>query len=394
MQKETNTANKSEQRIDFVVGIITIAVVLGLFAWLLISIGNSAKSSMGAITTNSPATRGVEQTLTYNLSSARVKDGDKVVWTVNGKQVAQSTYKKGNPITLNYTPDVSGKVSVKASVGKYSQTTVLDVSAPQLTIFAPDLTVTYGDRLPEMNYYVDGFINGEETDFCYDGKCVVDADKLDVGVYTIQFDTECNYLDYQTDYVCGTLTVLPRRVGICNQFSKVYDGANTIDHPQISLDGVIEGDEVCANCDTLYFDNKNVGANKTIMLANVCLEGKDAGNYVLTETAYGQITPKQVDLVGLTVKDKPYDGTTKATIDTMGTLNGVLSGDSVAIGKLNVSFNSANVGEQSYTATDVTLVGVDKDNYVVNSVEGGTAKITTTLWNKLLPKEPIAPGNE
>lgn len=393
MQKENSKASASEEKVDLVIGIIVTIVVLGLFAWLLISIGNGAKSSAGTISADGQPQRGVEQTLTYNVNSTRIKDGDKVVWTVNGKKVGQSTYKKGTPITLNYTPDVSGNVTVRASVGKYSKTTSFDVAAPQLTVTAPNLTVTYGDQIPEMRYTIDGFIDGEDANFDYDGCCVVDSDKLDVGVYTINFDKECNYLDYQTEYVCGTLTVLPKRLNVRNQFAKVYDGTNTIDTPEISLDGIIEGDEVHANCDKLYFDNKNVGINKQIMLANVCLSGKNAVNYVLCDNVYGQITPKQVDVVGLTVKDKTYDGTTKATIDTMGTLQGVCKGDSVAIGKLSVSFDKANVGEQSFTATEITLVGADKDNYVINKVESGTAKITTSLFDRLLQKEPLAQGN-
>lgn len=393
MQDKNNKASVSEERIDLIVGLITIAIFLGLFAWLLISISNNSKGYMGTISAENYPQRGVEQTLTYDIGKTKIKDGEKVVWTVNGKQVAVSAYKQGRPITLNYTPDVSGKVNVRASVGKYAQTTTLEVGAPQLTVSAPNLTVTYGEQLPEINYLVEGFLDGEEADFEYDGCCTVNADKLNVGVYTIEFDKECNYLDYQTEYVCGTLTVLPKRLDIGNHFRKVYDGTNTISNPIVCLDGIVEGDEVRANCDTLYFDNKNVGNNKQIMLANVCLEGKDACNYVLCDSAYGQIIPKQVDIVGLTVKDKVFDGTTKATIDTMGSLNGVCKGDSVAIGKLNVSFGAANVGEQSYTATEITLVGADKDNYVVNNVECGTAKITTSMWNKLFEKDPIAQGN-
>ena len=390
-----------EERTDFIVGIITVLIVLALFVWLAASIGHNvaktnAMNTVGEISMLGETHRGKEQVFTYNPDKTDIIDGAMVYWTVNGEKVYEGAYAAGEPITLNYTPTQTGKLEIMANVGNYKQVATVDVLAPRLTITAPNVTVVYGQALPEMQYCISGFVEGEDvSDFFYGGSCVTDCDKLNVGVYELKFDSEeCCYRDYETDYVYGTLTVLPKHLEITNSFCKSYDATNTIANPEFVLDGVVEGDEVCAKCDTLYFDNKNVGSDKTIMLGNVCLEGADANNYVLPDFVCGSITPRPVKLIGLTVKDKIYDGTTKATIDKMGTLNGVIDGDSVAIGYLSVAFDDANVGEQQITTNGVMLIGADKDNYTVVEIEKPMAEISNSasLWDKLLDREPVAQG--
>ncbi|MCH5159681.1 MAG: hypothetical protein J1F66_02395 [Clostridiales bacterium] len=381
----------NEERVDLIVGIITIAIFLSLFLWMLISIGNNSRNTAGAIASEQELRRGSEQTLCYTIDKADIKDGTKVEWTVNGKKVGESTYTKGEPVTFNYTPEYVGTIAVKARVGKYSQMTMLEVKSPRLTVTAPNITVTYGDQMPEINCVVEGFVEGEEGEIDCTNMCKIDAEKLNVGVYTVEFCKECSYMDYETEYVTGTLTVLPRTLNVVEQFDKVYDGTNTICNPEINLVGVKEGDDVNAQCDTLYFDSKNAG-ERQIMLANVELIGADACNYVLNSYAHGKIMPKCIDIVGLTVKDKIYDGTTRATIDTMGTIKGVCEGDSVAIGNISVSFEDASVGEQNFNVSRVSLVGADKDNYRIGRIETGSGNINSTLMQRLTQRDPVAQG--
>lgn len=381
----------NEDRSDFIVGIVTIAIFLALFLWMLISIGASERNTVGEIASAQELRRGSEQEIVYTIDRDDIADGETVEWSVNGRKVGESTYVKGAPIKFSYTPQESGTIAVKARVGKYHKMSTLNVLPPRLTVSAPNVTIVYGEELPKIKCSVCGFVEGEECELCLDDVCKVNADKLDVGVYTVELATECTYMDYETEYVTGTLTVLPRHISVANRFYKVYDGTNTIVEPKIELSGVLEGDEVCAECDTLYFDSKNVG-QRNIMLANVELTGEDACNYVLDSYAQGVISPKRVDIVGLTVKDKVYDGTTKATIDTLGEIHGVCEGDSVAIGSINVSFENANEGEQHFVVSGVTLVGADKNNYYVGDVETGTANINTTLYQRLTQRDPVAQG--
>ena len=381
----------SEERTDLIVGIITVAIFMSLFLWMLISIGNNSRNTVGAIAADTELRRGTEQTICYTIDKNDIKDGATVEWSVNGKKVGESTYTKGEVVTFNYTPESVGSIVVKARVGKYSQMTMLDVLPPRLTVTAPNITMTYGEQLPQIHCVVEGFIEGEEGEIDCADMCKINTEKLNVGVYKVEFCKECSYMDYETEYVTGTLTVLPRTLNVVNNFEKVYDGTNTICNPQITLAGVLDGDEVCAECDTLYFDSKNAG-EREIMLANVELTGEDAGNYVLYSHAQGRILPKCVDIVGLTVKDKIYDGTTKATIDRMGLIKGLCVGDSVAIGHISVNFQDAGVGEQNFVVGGVTLVGADKDNYLIGKVETGSATIGATLFQRLTHRDPVAQG--
>lgn len=383
----------NEERIDFIVGMIIVILAIALFGFLVARIGrnmrNNAMSVVGEISTMGEMRRGSEQIFTYNFDTADLTEGESISWTVNGEQVYETVYTEGEPITLSYTPQQTGSLDIVAKVGKYTQAKTVEILAPRLTVQAPDVTIVYGDTLPELRSNIFGFIQTDDvSDFSYDGACVPEADRLDVGVYEIKFDKELNYKDYETDYVYGTLTVLPKQLEVVNEFRKTYDSTNTIENPKLTLSGVVEGDEVCAECDTLYFDNKNVGCDKTIMLGNVSLVGENACNYVLPDFICGQIYPKTVNIVGLTVKDKLYDGTTKATIDKMGTLKGVCDGDSVAIGNINVYFDDANVGRRNVIAKGVTLIGADKDNYVVLSIETKNAEIndSTSFWDKILDR--------
>lgn len=372
MHKETYTYR--EERTDFIVGMITIAIVLGLFVWLLVSVTNSSNKAMGKIVCPSEVRRGVQHTYTYVVNNVKLRDGDKIVWTVDGKTVHQDVYSAGKEASLDYTPSAVGKQTLTAAIGKYSKTVTLDVLPPQLTVTAPNIAIVYGEQLPQLNCELCGALPGDDVQPI---SCagLPECERLAAGVYTL-CPERGNETDYDVEYICGTLTVLPRQLTAADEIVKQYDGTNIADPAALRLDGVLDGDDVAASCDKLYFDNKNVGDGKSVPLANVQLVGKDAHNYTLPDCACGRIAPRHVQVVGLTVKDKLYDGTTKATIDKMGALAGVLSGDSVAIGNIRVTFDAADAGKRSYTVADVTLVGADKSNYVVDDVQGGSANIT------------------
>lgn len=392
----------SEERTDTIVGIITVAVVLALVMWMFISMSARA-SAISEVTYQGDTRRGSEQVFTANVLSSKIKNGANVKWTVNGEVVSESEYVEGEPLTLNYTPTTSGQNYVTVKIGKYSQSAFVDVLKPQLTISAPNVVMTYGEDMPNFNYDCCGFIEDDCRDMLdYNGMCrlcdsddvELTTDKLNVGVYKLNMEQSCCFKDYDVNYNGGTLTVLPKTLSVKGNFVKTYDKCNTIENPDINLVGVKEGDEVTAECDKLYFENKNVGLNKKIMLANVELKGIDSNNYVLQSETNGTILPKEVEISGLVIRDKMYDGTTKAEIDKMGSLDGVCAGDSVAIGSIQLSFAEAEAGKQQIVLDEVSLVGADKDNYVVNGVDVESATINTTIWNKIFVKNPAITAND
>lgn len=372
---KTISAEAREERISLAIGIIVVLAVLATIAGFIIAanIKNNQAVSMGEISTPTEMRRGSVQTLTYTAS--KLKNGDTVTWYVNGEKVAETRF-DGKTAKLNYTPDKTGQTAVKAVCGKYSQSKTVEVKKPVLTVSAVDAAVTYGETLPKFDYTVEGFV-GEDTKETV--KCKFDCNVqgcTGVGVWEISLGGE-EPDGYEVHYNTAHLTVLPRVVHIANTVTKEYDQTNTLNAPDLVLDGVLEGDEVRAKCDTLYFSSKNAGY-QNVMTANVCLEGKDARNYVLSDDAQGYIAPKKIALQGVKIVNKYYDGTTKAKIDDPGSLVGVLEGDSVAIGSLEASFDDANVGKHTAMLKGIVLIGVDKDNYVVTNTQVNSGEILSS----------------
>lgn len=169
--------------------------------------------------------------------------------------------------------------------------------------------------------------------------------------------------------VTRSFSVAPK--GLTGSFTaadKVYDGSAAAaieSDPAPALDGVVEGDEVSLNGDaaTASFADKHVGDAKPVTATGFTLAGPDTTNYTLTiQTASASISPK--GLTGsFTAEDKPYDGTTDATI-TERSLAGTIVGDDVQLSGGTATFEDKHVGEgKAVSATGLTLVGADKDNY-------------------------------
>lgn len=365
MSKKKTTTTNTEDRMDTIVGIVTVLIIFAVFAALILV---ASARNTGKIEAQGDVRRGSEQIFTYDAE--KVKKGDVVNWYVDNVRVA--TYRYDGEATLAYTPQKEGNLVVKVVAGKYNQSTVVEVKKPLLTISAKDVTMTYGDKMPCLEYECSGFLQGDSLESLNcKVQCITNCSGC--GVYKITLDCdECE--GYEVQCNDAVLTVLPKEIHVANNLLKIYDQTNVLSCPQIELEGVLEGDDVSAQADELYFENKNVGEQK-VVTANIRLEGKDSANYVLCNELTGTILPKTLELEGLKIADKTYDGTTKAKIEKPGKLKGVIEGDSVAIGRLEVSFSNATVGEQSVLINELSLVGLDKDNYTVKNVNVKNARI-------------------
>lgn len=84
------------------------------------------------------------------------------------------------------------------------------------------------------------------------------------------------------------------------------------------------------------------------------------------------INPKELTILGADAQDKPYDGTTTATLT--GTLDGVISPDVVVL-NLSANFDDANVGTDKPVTSNSTLTGADAGKYTLTQPTGLTADI-------------------
>ena len=180
------------------------------------------------------------------------------------------------------------------------------------------------------------------------------------------------------------VTIAKREVTITNttvDTSKVYDGTTAA---RIAYAGIIKNmvanDDVKIAQGTAAYDNKNVGTAKTVTFTGFTLDGSAAANYILTgqpADTLADITAREIT-VTVTVKEKTFDGTTNAEIDSA-TLDNVVSGDDVKLTGGKPTLAGATPGEQNVTFEDFILEGEDAGNYSLTNPqpEGVTAAVTT-----------------
>ena len=174
--------------------------------------------------------------------------------------------------------------------------------------------------------------------------------------------------------------------------SKPYDGTTvaTISSNNVVLSGVLAGDaanvRLNTNGYTANFTNANVGTGIGVTVGGLSLAGSAAANYTLSAPTNltANITTLGVTITsGLTANNKPYDGTTVATISSNNVvLSGVLAGDTANV-RLNTNgytanFTNANVGTGiGVTVGGLSLTGSAAANYTLSAPTNLTANITT-----------------
>jgi hypothetical protein len=156
--------------------------------------------------------------------------------------------------------------------------------------------------------------------------------------------------------------------------NKEYSGDKTatIASNNLTLVGMDSGDEVSIASVTAEFDSAAAGNGKTVRIIGLTLTGANAGKYAVSLTgapaAAANITAKPLTITGsFTVKDRQFDGTVNAEIDTSNlTLNGIIGSDTVNL-NASAAFDNANTGTgKTVTLTGSTLTGADAVNYTLD----------------------------
>lgn len=203
----------------------------------------------------------------------------------------------------------------------------------------------------------------------------------------------------QRSLVVNPLSLLVTGVSVND---KVYDALNTAVVSDFgNLAGVINSDVVAidgSNANATFSD-KAVGINKTVTITGLKLTGADSANYSIGDvSAKAKITARPLTLQRMDVLDKVYDGTTDATISNFGVLINTAAGDVVTTdhSAADAIFASKNAGDSiAVTITGITLSGVDKDNYKIDSIYPAygnitKAEITITAADDVKSKDGVA----
>uniref|UniRef100_UPI000AF00501 YDG domain-containing protein n=1 Tax=Aliarcobacter cryaerophilus TaxID=28198 RepID=UPI000AF00501 len=89
--------------------------------------------------------------------------------------------------------------------------------------------------------------------------------------------------------------------------------------------------------------------------------------YEVTNSGSGTLTvfQKELNITGMLISNKTYDGANSATISNSGNLNGVVGADSVNISNVFATFKDKNAQTNKEVNISQSLVGADKDNYII-----------------------------
>ncbi|MCP1576542.1 filamentous hemagglutinin family protein [Herbaspirillum rubrisubalbicans] len=175
--------------------------------------------------------------------------------------------------------------------------------------------------------------------------------------------------------------------------SKTYDGTLGATISSVSTVASLPGgmSPLSTSGATASFADKNAGSNKDVLLSGITFSNGSntinvAGdNYYLNglSTQLGTITPKSVDVTGLSVVSKTYDGTTAATLSGTAGFSGMIGGDSLSLNlsSATANFADANAGTKAVTLGSYTLGGSSSANYVLNqpSLSGTINKANLSL---------------
>ncbi|WP_106638667.1 YDG domain-containing protein [Allosphingosinicella vermicomposti] len=160
----------------------------------------------------------------------------------------------------------------------------------------------------------------------------------------------------------GLITVTPKTVtATVTANDKTYDG-NNLGTGSVTLDGILDDDNVNTAGTTFRFDDKNAGTDKTVTIAGTILTGGDASNYnlVVPVSALADILKKDITAVA-TAQNKTYDGTAGTTGSF--TFNGKVDGD-ILTATADFAFDNANAANgKTVNITNAVVSGADVGNY-------------------------------
>lgn len=262
---------------------------------------------------------------------------------------------------------------------------ILSIGKQLLTVTANNATKTYdGLGYTGGNGVVySGFVNGEDEtvlsgSLTYSG---TSQNAIGAGNYTIT-PGGLTSSTYNIVFVNGTLTVNQKQIHVDNAVTqnKEYDRTNSA----VISGAVLRASDI-VNSDVLTLQNSTsgtfsqTGAGIGISVnTNMSLAGVAANNYSLVSPTglSANILAKPITISGsFSVNNKIYDGTTTAEItDESLSLQGVITGDVVAINPIAQFINSTVGNGKTVNLTSSTLTGVNAGNYVLSFTD---APVTT-----------------
>jgi hypothetical protein len=284
---------------------------------------------------------------------------DKNVGT--GKTVTATGISLSGTDAANYTPNTTA-------------TTTANITARSLAVTITATDKVYDSTTAASVVYSDTRISGD--DFTVTGTATFATKTIGTGKtvtangISLSGTDAANYTPNTTATTTANITARSLAVTIAAT-DKVYDATATASVTY--ADNRVAGD-IFTISGTPTFDDKNVGAGKTVTASGITLSGTDAANYTpnSTATATATITARTL-AVTITASNKTYDATDSAAVTYA---DNRVTGDVFTVNG-TPTFDNKNVGVgKTVTASGITLTGTDSINYTPNTTATTTANIT------------------
>ena len=187
---------------------------------------------------------------------------------------------------------------------------------------------------------------------------------LALGDYTYYCLVTCDGYEVTSPQVTVKVEQAVLTPSIQGTTTKTYDGnTNAPSGLSISLDGIVNRENVTASAESYSYNSKDVESAETITASGITLSGTDSGNYKLastTATDSGSIAPRAITVTPNSGQSKAYGANdpvlqyeiTNGELVSGEALQGALSRDSGdSVGKYNITIGTLQTKNPNYSIT-------------------------------------------
>nr|MCR5399895.1 InlB B-repeat-containing protein [Lachnospiraceae bacterium] len=333
------------------------------------------------------------QLIYSGVNLAGVASGDTLTITATG---TFADAKVGTGKTVNITNILLNGASASnytLAISGNQNTTTANIEAKAITVsgikvqskqYDAATTATFDTSSAVLGGMISGDSLGVNVTGAFADKNVGNSKTVNISGYTLTGTSAGNYvLAASGNQSTATAAITAKAVTIkgVTAADKVYNGNNnaTITGTPV-LEGVIAGDSVDVDVTgaSAKFEDKKAGDAKKVTFSGYKLldTSADSANYSLTAQpapVTAKISKAEVTISNISAKNKVYNGDAKAELDVSNvTISGKASGDDLSVAAVG-TFSDKNVGTgKRVDLSGITLVGSDKDNYVIASAGSQT----------------------
>jgi filamentous hemagglutinin family protein len=265
------------------------------------------------------------------------------------------------------------------------------ITPARLAIVANPAEKTYGDADPALTYNATGFRLSDTAATVLTGALARAAGE-NAGTYAIGQGSLVANANYSVQFTGAAFTIRQRLLSLqlTGAVSRTYNATvtATITPANLTLGGVLPGDQVGATAAAGSFDTPNVGTAKQVTASGVTLTGASSGNYTTAATATAAIGT--ITQAPLTVRaddaTRPF-GVPNPPLTLQAT--GLFGSDTATSIGLEAVTAATPASAPGAYVIDVTGTPV---NYAVTRIAGTLTVVPIPSFGRIAPELITVPG--